>query len=157
MDVPKGHAVVHIAQQMALIHNTILRALNSSYNQCLAFKAGRLDAEDFLFYNQCIFDMLHEHHTHEEEGLFQELEKLAGISGLMDHNVAQHKAFEAGVERFRDYVYNTTAKDYDGNQLKLLIDEFGSVVTQHLHDEIQSLLDLKTLDSAELLKIWKKR
>ena len=156
IDIPKGHAIAHIAQQMAVIHSTILRALNSSYNQCLAVKAGSSDAEGFLFYNQCIFKTLHGHHAHEEEGLFQELENLVGIPGLMNHNVEQHKAFEAGVERFRGYVYNTTMKYYDGNQLKLLISGFGSVVTQHLHDEIPSLLDLKTMDSTELLKIWKR-
>ena len=155
-DIRTGHAAVHITQQMALIHNTILRALNSSYSQCLAVKAETSDAEDFLLYNQCIFDMLHEHHANEEGFLFQEIEKLAGVPGLMDHNVEQHRAFQAGVERFRDYVYNTTKEDYDGQKLQDLIDGFGSVVTKHLHDEIPSLLDMKSLDSAELMKIWRK-
>ena len=153
-DIPAEHAVVHIAQQMALIHNTILRALNSSYNQCLAVKAGTSDADDSLFYNQRIFNMLHEHHMDEEERMFPAIEELAGVRGLMDQNIEQHKAFEGGVERFREYVYSRSMKDYDGLELQGLIDGFGSVVTIHLHDEIPSLLGLKNLNSAELMTIW---
>lgn len=120
-DIPAGHPCVFWAQQMALIHNSILRALNASYNQCLGVQTGTQEAADFLVFNQCLFEFLEEHHTVEEEVFFPDIEKAAGIKGLMDANVEQHHAFEAGLTAFKEYVFGTSKDEYDGEKLREII------------------------------------
>jgi hypothetical protein len=72
----------------------------------------------------------------------------------MDHNVEQHKTFEANVKRFKEFVYNTTKEDYGEQKFHHLTEGFGNAVTIHLHDEMASLLDLENSNSVELMKIW---
>ena len=152
--IPTGHAVIFFAQEMAQVHNTILRAFNASYNQCLDVRPGTQEATDFLIYNQCIFELLHEHHSAEEEIFFPEIDQLAGDEGLMDHNRDQHKELDEGLELFRAYAYNTSSDEYDGQELRNIMDEFGSTLEKHLHGEIPTLLTLSDLDSEKLMKIW---
>ncbi|KAK3181491.1 hypothetical protein K4F52_007201 [Lecanicillium sp. MT-2017a] len=149
-DIPAKHPAVMMAQQMALAHNSILRSLNASMNQCQAIKAGSTAAADFLVYNQFIYEVLKQHHDIEEEYLFGALETLMGVPGGMDQNLQEHKDFEAGLENFRKYVFNTSAQQYDGNKLRSLLDSFGKIVEKHLHNEIPTLLDLHRYDAKKL-------
>lgn len=157
-DIPEGHACRFYAVQMSLIHNGILRAFNSSYNQALHITAASAPsiAADFLLYNQIIYEQLREHHTVEEETMFPLLEELAGVPGIMDGNVEQHKASEAGLEKFKDYVFNTKPEDFDGEELRRILDSFGHILDEHLHAEIKTLLDLHIYDSQKLMEVWKK-
>ncbi len=66
-DIPQDHAAVFFATQMSLIHNSLIRAFNS-YNQATSINPSL--AADFLAYNQCIYEFLHEHHTVEETAIF---------------------------------------------------------------------------------------
>ena len=67
---------------MALLHNLMLRAFNSSYNQCLGVRPATEDARNFLHYNQVLYEQIQEHHDHEEKVLFPALEKLTGQKAL---------------------------------------------------------------------------
>jgi len=113
-------------------------------------------AADFLTYNQIIWEWIHEHHTVEEEVFFPEIEKMAGVPGLMDGNVEQHKAFESGLEKFKEYAFNTKPEAYDGADFRRILESFGYTLQEHLHDEIPSLLGLCIYDSDKLKKIWAK-
>lgn len=155
-DLHPNKMAVFYARQMALIHNTLIRALNASYNQCLGVAPNTQDATDFLIYNQCIYEFLHEHHTVEEDVFFRDLEGLTDIKGLMEGNTNQHKDFEAGMERYKEYVFNTKREDYDGKALKDILDSFGKVLEQHWHDEIPTLLELSKYDEGAMMKIWKR-
>ncbi|KAK7179915.1 hemerythrin hhe cation binding domain-containing protein [Paraphaeosphaeria sporulosa] len=42
----------------------------------------------------------HHHHDTEEQQFFPEIEQIAGIVGLMEANVEQHRAFTPGFEAF---------------------------------------------------------
>jgi hypothetical protein len=66
-DILADHAVIKMAKQMALIHNTMLRGLSSVYNECLAIQPGTQDAADLLVRGQVFFEMLHEHNDAEEK------------------------------------------------------------------------------------------
>lgn len=154
-DIPGGHAVIYMAQQIALIHHPMLRSLNSIYNQCLAVKPGMVDAVDLLTYCQVFCEMLQEHDDVEEKIAFPEVEKkLAGKPDLMQSCVEQHEQFEAGLKVFQQYVSTTPKEEYDGHKLSDIIDSFGKTLQEHLHDEIPALLALYYLDSEELMKIW---
>lgn len=154
--VPKDHACIAWARDMAQIHNTMIRAFNASYNQCLSIQPGTQEAADFLLFNRLLFNMLDHHHHVEEEFLFPGVEKLLGVPGAMEPNVEQHHAFEKGLGVFEEYVTQTKPEGYCGRQLRDILDSFLDVLVQHLHDEIPTLLNLHTLDSKEMSKIWEK-
>jgi hypothetical protein len=153
-DVPKDHSAVDIARNMVQLHNIIFRGFNSSYNQCLAVKAGTPEARDFLIYNQILFETIEAHHYSEETYFFPELEKFTGEKDLMTVNIAQHRDFDDGLHKLRDYAYGTDAKDYDGEKLKAILDKLGPVLAKHLRAEIATLLDLSKYDSAGVKKLW---
>lgn len=152
-NIPRHHPAVAMAQGMALSHNVILRGMNASYNQCLSVQPKTAAASDFLFFNQCLFEILKTHHDIEEEYMFGEIEKLTGVPGIMDGNLQEHRDFHEGLEKFREYVFETDAEKYDGKTLQGLLDGFGRAVEKHLHNEIPTLLDLNECDAAKLKAI----
>jgi hypothetical protein len=97
--IPTDHTVVYMAQQMALIHNTMLCGLNSIYNQCFAVKPGTQDVADLLTYCQVFGEMLQEHHDVKEEIAFPEVEKLAGKQGVMESLRRAARKVRGGTER----------------------------------------------------------
>ncbi|PWI64553.1 hypothetical protein PCL_09566 [Purpureocillium lilacinum] len=154
-DLRPDHAAISMAQQMALAHNVILRSINAAVNQCCGVQPGTAEARDFLLFNQSVFEILKQHHDIEEEYMFGAIERLTGIPGIMDRNLLEHKDFEAGLEKFRKYVFETNADKYDGQTLKALLEGFGSTVEKHLHNEIPTLLELQDYDSSKLGEIAK--
>ncbi|GFF58710.1 hypothetical protein IFM46972_11184 [Aspergillus udagawae] len=153
LDVLQDHPAVSMAQNMALAHNVILRSINASYNQCLSVRPGTPEATDFLIFNQCIFEFVKTHHDVEEEHLFPDIAKLTGVAGIMEGNVQEHRDFEAGMEKFRQYVYDTPADRYDGTKLQAILDEFGKPLEKHMHNEISTLLNLKDYDAVKLKEV----
>lgn len=154
--VPRDHACIAWARGMAQIHNTMIRAFNASYNQCLSVQSATQEAADFLLFNRLLFNMLEHHHRVEEEFMFPAVEKLLGVPGAMETNVEQHHAFEKGLELYGEYVIKTKPEEFCGHQLRDILDSFVAVLVRHLHDEIPTLLNLHNLDSREMDKIWQK-
>jgi hypothetical protein len=144
------HPAVSMAQQMALAHNVILRSMNASINQCLYVLPGTVEAHDFMKFNQSVFEVLKLHHDVEEEYMFQEIERLTGVPGLMDQNLQEHKDFQDGLGQFRKYVFGTSADNYDGQTLKALLEACGGTVEKHLHDKIPTLLNLQKYDASRV-------
>lgn len=139
---------------MALAHNVMLRNLNAIYLQATGVKQAA-DIADFLILCQSWWEALHHHHSMEEELFFPVIEEYTGEKGIMEINVSQHAAFEAGLEQFRRYVFDITPETYDGKKLKEVIDGFGLVLSKHLKEEISSLLALEKFGGDKLLKTYK--
>lgn len=139
---------------MALAHNLLLRNLNAIYLQATGVKLPA-DIADLLILCQVWWETVHHHHKTEEESLFPVIEEYSGEKGIMEVNVSQHAAFEAGVERFRVYVFETTPETYDGKTLREIIDSFGPVLTTHLTEEIDSLLALDKFGGDKLEKVFR--
>jgi len=138
---------------MSLAHNMYIRILNSIYLQAANVKEPT-DAADFLFYCQVFAEGIHGHHQAEEEHFFPQIEEYTGQKGLMAANVAQHDAFEPGLLKFEEYVKETKPEDFDGKKLLAIIDDFGAILTQHLADEIDTLLALDKYGGDKLKKAW---
>ncbi|PGH16850.1 hypothetical protein AJ79_01494 [Helicocarpus griseus UAMH5409] len=153
-DIPPGHFAITCAQNMAKLHNTIMRCFNASYNQCLAVEPDTVDASDFLFYNRALYEHIHAHHDTEEKVSFPDLVKLTGVKDIMDKNIQEHKDFEAALDKFREYVYETDAKSYNGKRLQEVMDDLAPVLHKHLVGEIPTLLDLAKYDSKKLEAWW---
>lgn len=161
-DIPPDHPAVYMAQQMAHSHNVIahshnviVRGMNASFNQCLGVLPGTTEANDFLVFNQCLIEILQQHHDVEETYMFGAIERLTKIDGIMDQNLQEHKDFHDGLERFRKYVFETAAADYDGQTFKALLEGFGKALEKHLHNEIPTLLNLKDYDVTAVKQISK--
>ena len=152
--VPRTHAALWSARRMAEIHNTIIRALNSSWNHATSVKPS--EVEDFLQFNQIIFRTLDHHHKVEDEYMFPAYEKLLARPGAMEENVKGHESFAEGLAIFQKYVFITKPDEFNGTTFRHIIESFAPELIQHLHDEIPTLAGLHVLKSEDLIKIWKR-
>ena len=97
---------------------------------------------------------MHHHQLIEESHYFPEIERVTGIKELMSENLSQHKAMEKGMEAFRRYAETTRKEDFDGANLRAVIDEFQAPYEKHQHEEIATILSLgKVIDSKVLKSI----
>ncbi|TAQ88517.1 hypothetical protein B7494_g3157 [Chlorociboria aeruginascens] len=120
------------ASIMALGHNVIIRGLNSIYRQAPNITAN--EASHFISYAKCWVEVLDAHHNMEEDTLFPMIETKCG----------EQDAFLPGIKAFREYLdsISSTPEEFSGNHLTQLIDDFAPVLTEHLSDEIPTLLAL---------------
>jgi hemerythrin-like domain-containing protein len=141
---------------MALAHNGILRGLNSIHIQAPNIPKTDLTAiRDFLTYCQCWSESMHHHHDAEEENFFPNIESITCVAGLMQRNVEQHRAFTPGFEQFQEYCQTCDPKAYDGAKLRALVEAFAEPLTQHLHDEVETLRALDKYDSERIRQAYK--
>ncbi|KAK1498028.1 hemerythrin HHE cation binding domain-containing protein [Colletotrichum tamarilloi] len=144
----KTAGVNRMAEEMTIIHNLILRIINTVYLQCINVEKSPNDVQDFVSYAIEWSKMVEEHHETEETEVFPEIEQLAGVPGLMRANVAQHEAFHDGLHAYMGYLDKVQKGEeaYSGGKLKSIIDSFMPVLREHLSDEIDSLLKLNEYD-----------
>jgi hemerythrin-like domain-containing protein len=140
----------YMAQDMANAHNSLLRSLNSIYNQA-PFVNSPEDISDLLQYAKFWCQWIDEHHTAEEEFLLPKIEEYTNVPGLMETNVGQHAAFGKGLETWEKYVKEVRAEEYYGKKMQSLIEAFGNIFATHMSDEIDTLLGLASYD-----KDWRK-
>ncbi|KIV98117.1 hypothetical protein PV10_01798 [Exophiala mesophila] len=151
--VPKSHAALWCARRMADIHNTIIRALNSSWNHAASVEPAQVEA--FLHFNRIIFTTLDHHHKVEDDYMFPAYEKLLNRPGAMESNVKGHESFAEGLSIFHRYITMTKPDEFNGTTFRHIIESFAPELIQHLHDEIPTLASLHVLKSEDLMKIWK--
>lgn len=85
------------------------------------------------------------HHETEETVCFPILEESIGLPGFMEKNVVQHSEFGPGVGAYDAYVKacREGKETFDGREVCNIIDSFGQILTQHLTEEIDTLLGLE--------------
>ncbi|MCJ1308244.1 hypothetical protein MMC25_001897 [Agyrium rufum] len=148
---------IEAASEMCVVHNALLRGLNSIYLQGPNLQPE--EYKDFIGYSLCWHSALHEHHTSEEEQFFPDIEKAVGEKGLLDDNVEEHRAFQSGLHDFSAYLEGLAGKEssFDAACLNSIIDSFVSALYDHLKSEIQSLLDLSKFGiRLPIAKLWAK-
>ncbi|KAG9185378.1 hypothetical protein G6011_07922 [Alternaria panax] len=154
--------VLSVAIEMANVHNALLRPLNAIYHQA-PFVHLPTDVTDFMLYITAWADTLHHHHSLEESLLFPKVVAIAKEAGIddcedvMGGNVEQHHDFEpkiAGLMKWAEWVM-AGEKTYDAAELKRQIDDFAPVLTQHLHDEIDTLIKLEKCDGEKIRQAMK--
>lgn len=152
-----SHYSHHAAKLMASTHNTILRGLNAVYAQSFYVGPGTKSAADLLNYCSLVIDFLHHHHEVEELVFFPAISAAIGDSSFTEQNVAQHRAFESGLEAVHLYATATPPVCFSAYTLRQMLESFAPVLTQHLHDEIPSILSLHNkMPSAALRQIYSK-
>jgi hypothetical protein len=149
------------ASEMALVHNCIIRALNSIYMQAPHIPAA--EHTNFVKYCMATYQGLTSHHHGEEKHFFPEIERLTGDKGLMEANVEQHKVFETSFVAWGDWLQlvDSHKTDFRPDMCLSLMDDFIPSLSTHLSDEIATLtslsrysgmLDLRALMKAEAEK-----
>jgi hypothetical protein len=73
---------------MCVVHNSLLRGLNSIYVQGPNIQPT--DYRDFIGYSLCWHSVVREHHTSEEDQFFPDIEEAVSEKGILDSNVQQH-------------------------------------------------------------------
>ncbi|KAF1852047.1 uncharacterized protein K460DRAFT_383294 [Cucurbitaria berberidis CBS 394.84] len=151
------HAAYYVATQIALAHNGILRGLNSIYLQAPHMPREDLDTiRDFLTYCQCWCESMHHHHDAEEAIFFPSIEQITDVQEVMERNVEQHRAFTPGFDLFQEYARTCLPQDYNGQKIRSLIEDFAEPLTQHLHDEIETLRGLDIYDSGHIRQAYQR-
>lgn len=92
--------------------------------------------------------------------LFPAVERLAreaGLAEMMSANVDQHHLFEPKMGVMATWVQDIMdgKETYDSALLKSMIDSFAPVLTEHLHDEIDSLIRLEKCDGVKVKQAMK--
>lgn len=130
-------------KDMALAHNILIRGLNSIYRQAPYVKPE--DERSFLGYAKNFVNVLKVHHDGEETSFFPACDKMAGEAGVMEKNAQQHAEFHDGLVALQQYIIAALEgkEKYDGDRIVMLIDGFGKPLSEHLAEEIQTILDLK--------------
>jgi Hemerythrin HHE cation binding domain len=128
---------------MVLVHNMMLRGLNSIYLQ--AKHITKADERPFCKYILTWHLLLDHHHSGEEADLFPAIDQMVGEKDVMAVNVEQHHAFHPDLDAFITYVKDceTGKQKYDGDRIVALIDAFGKTLSDHLAEEISTITDLK--------------
>lgn len=153
--IPKTHMAFVCASKMAAIHNTMIRALNASYNHAPSVTADTPRCKDFLHFNQVLCTMLDHHHETEDNFLFPAWEEMMGRSGGMEENVKGHEAFMEGFHAFQKYVSDpASVSHFDAIKHRENIEWFAPELIQHLHNEIPTILSLYTHEDSAMKKIW---
>jgi hemerythrin-like domain-containing protein len=147
--------VLMVATQMCLAHNMMVRNLNAIYLQCEQVSNPK-DVTDFIVFCQTTLEEIHVHHSLEETFFFPLVAEYTGEKDIMEANVSQHHAFEEGLKKFEDYIYNATPETYNGNEVKRMVDSFGEILAVHLRDEIPTLLGLEKYGGDKLIVAWEK-
>ncbi|KAF9530556.1 hypothetical protein CPB83DRAFT_850540 [Crepidotus variabilis] len=134
--------------QMALIHNVFIRHLNSIYYHAPLVRKG--DEQAFVGYCLAFTELIHDHHNGEETIIFPFLQEKFD----MKVNVDQHAKFTTFLEALDVYLaeVQTEKQTYDGNKIRELVEAFGDILVEHLHDEIPTLSPerLSTYDKKDL-------
>ncbi|KAF2133878.1 hypothetical protein P153DRAFT_362918 [Dothidotthia symphoricarpi CBS 119687] len=148
--------ILAVAIEMANVHCVLVRGLNSIYVQA-PHVIQSTDIADFMLYIKAWGDSVHHHHSCEETMFFPLVEALAreaGVVGAMDTNLEQHHLFDQKLQDTIAYVeeVHLGRSEYSSAGLLALIDSFAPALTQHLHDEIDSLLNLEDCDGEKMKK-----
>jgi hemerythrin-like domain-containing protein len=141
---------------MALIHNILFRGLNSIYLQAPNVEKPE-DISDFLAFCDAWSCTLRSHHNTEETVYFPLLEEQCKGKGVMARNHAEHETFLPGLLAFDEYIskVKTDVKSYDGNRVVRLIEDFGTALETHLHNEIGVLEGLAKDEQIDWLLLGK--
>lgn len=121
---------------MALIHNVIIRGLNSCWVNAPLVKPK--DEQAFAGYVLTLTVLIGDHHHGEETIIFPFLQTKFD----MGDNINQHAAFHDGIEAFKKYILDVKNKSekYNAEKTRTLLKAFADMLVEHLHGEVHILI-----------------
>lgn len=150
-----------MAAEMSIVHNCLIRGINSVYNQCInvATRGTDTDKVDFANYAFQWTEWVHAHHSSEDNTLFPSMGEIAGVPGLMDVNTNEHAGFHDTITEYSDYLKKVIQgkEELLGEKVKSLIDSFIPELHTHLGNEIETLVNLEKYDKVDWDAWFKKK
>ncbi|KPI35407.1 uncharacterized protein AB675_11721 [Cyphellophora attinorum] len=143
-DGSKPHGALLNAVEMFLVHNILIRAINSILYHAPLVKLHD-DIKDFLHFCEVFVDFTNLHHDSEEEHIFPEWARACGQPDIMNENVAEHTTFHAGLQELRNYAKQTRddTTRHSSEEVIRIIDSFAPALTTHLRNEIPTVLQMQ--------------
>lgn len=134
-DHTQGNIAHWLADELALTHNVIIRALNSIWLNAPLLLPG--DEPDFVGYALACLAFVRAHHRTQEETVFPHLQ----VKLDMRSNVVEHITFEAPLKKFESYLERVRdgKEKYDMEKVLVCRNEVGNIMVQHFHDEVGSV------------------
>ena len=123
----------HIAADMILVHNILIRALNSLHiNAALIVSDNGLC--DFLSYTMQVLKAIHDHDKTEDTIMFPAFQHIVD----MQRNVEQHQTFEKEMDVFELYVCSIQAgqANFEVGIWRELLRKFATPLVVHLNEEV---------------------
>ena len=137
---------------MALVHNIIIRGLNSIWTNaplvCSTNPEGKTDSEstaasslkscpdiaNLMGYAQMLLIMIHQHHHGEETVIFPLLQEKVD----MGINVDQHESFQTPMKALEQYIGDVKEgrEIYDWKTMRRVTEEFAEPLIEHLREEV---------------------
>ncbi|KPI39755.1 uncharacterized protein AB675_3482 [Cyphellophora attinorum] len=148
---PGSHAAVEMAVEMVLVHNCLIRAINSIYYYAQHVTKAE-DIRDFLHFCAVSVDLIHHHHEGEESFIFPPWAEATNRKDLLE-NVAEHREFHDGLDKLGEYARTTTPEAYNSQELFKVLDGFVPPLTSHLNSEVDRILAMENTDNAVARRI----
>lgn len=145
--------ITRMATDMATVHNTFIRGLNTIVRQAEQVPAP--EHSKFIAYCLLSLGLLEAHHDTEEEYFFGALDKKYG-QGTMQQSLDEHAAFHNGLEKLGAYLKSCSAKteQFNGTTLIEIINSFAELLVHHMSSEIVTILALDRFPEAEVSAIF---
>jgi len=140
---PAEHrAYNRLADHMDLFHNHFRNTWNTLYEACSANRrpAG-MSIRQFLMTGIEFCHHLETHHSIEEYHVFPALATKMPAFRKELELLTQHKQIHAGLDKFEDYLTDCRSgkRELRMDEMKGIMDTFGTVLWQHLDDEVNQL------------------
>jgi hemerythrin-like domain-containing protein len=140
-----------LAEHMDYFHNGFRATWNTLYSACEAQKRPRgTSIKQFIGIGQQFCHHLTVHHTIEEKHIFPVLAKKMPAFRKELELLTQHKQIHNGLDKFEKYLEECVdgERELRMSEMKDILDTFGTVLWQHLDDEV------KQLGAENMRKYW---
>ncbi|KPI35470.1 uncharacterized protein AB675_10915 [Cyphellophora attinorum] len=151
---PKSHGAVRAAVEMTLVHNCLIRAVNSIYYHA-PYVTTTKDIRDFLHFCAIFVEVTLHHHDGEETYIFPPWAEQTNCPALLKENHAEHRLFHHGFEQLSRYAKTTDPSAYKSEDLLAILEDFTDPLAAHLTNEIDSILRMQEYSSEVAKKIFK--
>jgi hypothetical protein len=145
------HQFNRMAEHMDYFHNNFRVTWNTIYGACESQKRPRgMSIKQFLGLGQQFCHHLTVHHTIEEQHIFPVLAKRMPAFRKELELLSQHKQIHKGLDKLEKYLEECTdgERELRMSEMKDILDTFGTVLWQHLDDEV------KQLGAENMRKYW---
>lgn len=140
-----------MADHMDYFHNNFRATWNTIYSACAAQKRPKgMSIKQFLALGQQFCHHLTVHHTIEEQHIFPVLAKKMPAFKKELELLTQHKQIHKGLDKLEKYMEECAdgERELRMGEMKDILDTFGTVLWQHLDDEV------KQLGAENMRKYW---
>ncbi|KAL9129455.1 MAG: hypothetical protein Q9217_002089 [Psora testacea] len=142
MDLSERQAYGRMGDTMSYYHNHFKSTWNVLYGACESNRRpANMSIKQFLNTTSQFLHHLEIHHSIEEQHIFPVLAQRMPAFKEEMALLSQHKQIHAGMDKLEAYVEEckSSKRDFRLDEMKKVLDSFGTVLWTHLDEEVQNL------------------